>query len=460
LAVLGLLGPALHSFSIDLRAALEEHSATMTSGRRRLGLRSAFVVVEVAVAILLAGGTSLLVRAYGTLDRIDLGYDPGRVAAASLDLSGTIYQAWPVAEGWANSVLDAVRTEGGQQGAFWAGYSPSLAVGPRESWTAIEGRPDPKGMHRLFWAYHVSDGFFSLFDLHPAAGRLFGATDRAGSTSVVIINEAAANAWWPGEAAIGKRMKLAPSGSDTPWLTVVGVVPNTERLDHTGLFMSSYGRGQRYSLVFLPFGQSTDDTRGSPLPLTDFFVGIQASPDPRSSTDQLRQTLQRLGGTIPPTNVTTLRELQRDSGNYPEILFSQRLLGCLAGFALVLAAIGVFGVVSENIRRRTGEIGIRRALGAGGGSIAILVSRPALIALASGLGVGAILGIAFKSALVFAFFGITSQNHYGLLLSVSPGDIPALLLSTAWFLGVSVAALLVPLRRALKIDPMQALRQL
>ncbi len=459
LALFGAIGPALHTISIDLRSALQEHTATATAGRRRIGFRSALVAVEAALAIVLAGGTSLLIRAYGSLSRIDLGYDPSQVVVAPLDLSGTSDGDWSSAKTWATGVLESAGASSRQPGAIWVGTSPSLAVEPHQSWTSIEGHPDPTGNHRLISAYHVSEGFFSLFGLRPSSGRVFQPSDRAGSAAVVIINQAAESAWWPGESAVGRRMKLAPKESNVPWLTVVGVVPNTQPFDRSGLFMRSYRISWQSPLVFLPFDQSVVDVRGQPLPLTDVIIGVSAHPEPRQAMVRLQAALQQQGGRVPPATVTTLKELQLASGNYPEVRFSAQLLGSMAGVALLLAAIGVFGVLSENIRARTAEIGIRRALGAGSGSIAFLVSRSSLTALGIGLALGGLLAVTFKSLLLFAFFGIAGGNRAGLLLSVSPQDPRALLLASAAFLAGIALALIGPIRHAAAIEPMEALRR-
>lgn len=458
MAIIGLIAPAWHLSTVKLRDALQEESAGLSSSRRQVQLRMIFVVAQVAVALVLVVAAGLLIRAYSSLNRIDVGYDAQRIAVARLDLSGTPYDDWTRAEDWSTQVGSALDAKGAGASAYWVRTGPSGAVGPKETWTSIDGHAPPTGIHRLLDEYHVSNNFFSVFGLRAVRGRLFDSGDRAGSTPVVIVNEIAAKAWWPGEDPIGQRIKLGPEASPMPWLTVVGIIPSTERFDQSALWISSTRPDLKFALAFIPFEQSHLDRFGAPLPLREVSIGTTIIGTPPASIARLNASVLRLGGELPPPLVGTLYDLQHGSSNFPQLLIAKRALGGLAGLALLLAAIGLFGVISENTRARTAEIGIRRALGAAAGHISWLAARPALAALGYGLGAGSLIAVAFSRTLLYGFFGITSQNRYGLLLSVSPGDSVALTLSILVLLGTVIVALIGPVRRALAIEPMRALR--
>ncbi|MEP6472509.1 MAG: ABC transporter permease [Gemmatimonadota bacterium] len=458
LAGTGLIGPALYSATIDIRQSLQEQSATTTATRRAARLRTAFVVVELAIAVLLVAGAGLLVRAYGTVTHLNLGYDPAHLVTAQLDLSGSSTASWPGAHQLATEILHITGGRDNSQGAFWIATSPSLAVGPRDQWTVVDGRPAPTGIHRLQTAYHISQGFFGLLQLKATQGRLFDSGDRFGSSPVVIVNQEAAAAWWPGENPVGRRIKLGPEAGLLPWLTVVGVVPNTQQIDAFGLGLVSSRPNWKWPLAFLPFDQSTLDARGTPLPVSSLFVATAATNRPQQDVQVLRKAAIDVAGLQTITSVALLSEIQREGSMYPQVLFSGRLLASFASFALLLAGIGLFGVLSEGIRARTPEIGIRRALGAPSRSIAVLVARPALLAVGAGLASGWIVASAFRTPLLSLFFGITPQNPFGLLLSISPQDPIALGAAGAWLVSVTVLAIAAPLRKAVTINPMLAIR--
>ncbi|MEO8029457.1 MAG: ABC transporter permease [Gemmatimonadota bacterium] len=458
LAAIVTVAPLLHAWSIDLQASLQQRSASTTTGRRNLRVRASFVVFEVACALILVSASALLIRAYGTKDRVNLGYDASRIAVVPLDLAGTRFDDWSRAASLSRQVIDGLRASGVHASAYWAVTSPGLAVGLNHSWTTIEGGPDPAGSKRLMSAYHVSADFFATIGIPLTIGRPFGAEDREGSAPVVIVNQAAADAWWPGQSPLGRRIKLAPKESIAPWLTVVGIAANTQGIDRRGLWFVSYRSDRTYPAVFVPFAQRAVDLRGGALPLNDLFIGLNTGHAPPGAIPLLQGQVQQAGSGLPPAFATTLEQLQIDNGSYPQILFSGQLLSSLALFSMALAAIGMFGVVAESIRRRTGEIGIRRALGAGGGSIALLVSRPAAVTVLAGIGLGCLLAIGFEGALAHVFFGIGGGNRYGLLLGTSLHDGPALLGAGACFLLSCALGVLLPLRRAWRIEPMEALR--
>ena len=289
---------------------------------------------------------------------------------------------------------------------------------------SVEGRQFPPS-ENVSASYRLTcPGYFKTMGISMLKGRDFEARDATTAPGVVIINEETAKAYWPNEDPIGKRIKLG--GPDSPWMTIVGVAANVR---HFGL------DGEARREMFRPYSQGA-------WPV--MTIVAKTAADPAAFAGAARAALLRIDPDLPVSRVTTMEAIERDSTGSRR--FPMMLLGTFGLIALLLAMIGVYGVVNYIVSQRTREIGIRMALGARGGQVLALVVRGALRPVLAGLALG-VIGAFFAARLLGT-----------LLFHVQPGD-PLVLAGIAGMLGASaIAASLVPARRASRLDPIKVLR--
>jgi putative ABC transport system permease protein len=275
--------------------------------------------------------------------------------------------------------------------------------------------------------FSTSEGYFGTLRIPLIEGRLYGATDRAGSQGVVVINQAMARRFWDGGHALGARLTLGdPADPETPWLTVIGI---------TGDVLQERLSDQAYPQIYLPFAQA---------PTRSMVLAVKAEADPTSLVPAIRRSLAELDPDLPLADVTTLEQRKAVSLARPRV--TAAVLGCFALAALVLAAIGIYGVVAYGVVQRTRELGIRMALGAGGGALLRMVIRQGMTPVLAGLALG----------LAGALAG--GRLLRSLLFGVDAGDPATLAAVTCFLVAVAVTATYVPARRASRSDPMAALR--
>jgi putative ABC transport system permease protein len=415
------LVPAWQASSGRLHGALRLGRSVSGSSR----LRSALVVTEVALALLLSIGVGLLVRSFERLTRVDPGFEPaGRVSmritmpatqyrepADRIELTRRLLETIAVVPGVsAVAASDRVPLDGGS----WTGtFHP-------DGYTAAPGEPTPGGDMNL-----VSPGYLKTLGIPLLAGREFLATDVMGSPGVALVDERTAKRFWP-QGAVGQRINLSrPERPD--FREVVGVVGHVK--------MSSLDEEGRFQ-VYLPVAQTGWSRR------LRFTVSTAGSPD--AVVASLRRDVASLAPELPLYQVRTLDDLVESSVSFRR--FNLAVLGAFAVLALSLAAVGLYGVLSFSVSRRTAEIGIRMALGARAPSVFALVLREG-VAL---VGLGCVLGAAAALAL--------SRFLEGLLFQVAPTDLATFAVVTAGLLALSALAAFIPARRAAALDPVDALR--
>jgi putative ABC transport system permease protein len=425
----GLL-PALRSSRPDLQATFKEANETKTTaGARGMRLRGALVVAEVAVATLVLVGAGLMIRSFQELRRVDPGFDARGVLTFHVFLSPNKYPERHLYTGFYHDLLRRVRA---LPGVTAAGAVNELPLGSRrfavetelEGYQRAPGEPQPL----VDWR-PASPGYFETLRIPILSGRGFDARDDADGPPVAVVDRALARRFWPGQDPVGKQLKLVGRpGNVAVWRRVVGMVGEVKAL---GLEQPPQGH------VYTPYDQAT-------FPF--FAVVVRTQGDPARLAGDVRRAVWSVDREQPVESVLTMEEIVAAS------LASQAslayLVGIFGGVALILVASGVYAVVAYSVAQRTREIGIRLALGARrAGVVRMVVGQSVAL---TGLGVA----MGFLAALA------SSHAASGVLYEVSARD-PLTFAATALvLLGIAVVAAYQPARRALRVDPVEALRRL
>jgi putative ABC transport system permease protein len=424
-ALLAGLLPAWSGSRAAVARNLRE-GARQTGGAANHRTRSVLVAAEVALALVLLTGAGLLLRTLWSMQGIDRGFSTGRIATATVSVSGTAYPQPADVRTFYARLLERVRAlPGVESAATGTGvYQPLVTSSGVYS---IEGRPLPPPEERVEYPVEaVSPGYFETLGVSLVSGRSFREQDHADAPRVVVINETLARVGWPGQDPIGRRMKAGDQDSNSPWMTVVGVIADIRRAD-----VQRTIRPELYMCAL----QATPRTQR---------ILVRVAGDPQAILPSLRREVQALDPQLPLFNARTLASEFGETLNQPR--FQATLFAAFAGIALLLAAIGVYGVTSNAVSQRTQEVGIRMALGAKRGDVLRLIVgqhvRPALAGVALGL-VSAV---------------ILSGYLQSLLYGVGATD-PATFATVALaLLAVATLACWLPARRATRVDPLIALR--
>jgi putative ABC transport system permease protein len=422
-AVLAGLPPAWRMLRGDVNGALRESGRGLTADSHRL--RSAMVVVQVSVALALLVGAGLLVRSFQRLLDVDPGFQPRNLVTISTliyEAAGTPQQRTAL---W-RQFHDRLMGVPGVTGVAAVSRLPLMGSN-LGSWLYREGNIAP-GRPGLDVEYRVATpGYFGVMGIPLRAGRLFDDHDDANAASFVLVNEAAARRVWPAEDAVGKRIKLGPNPANSPWLTVLGVVGNVR---HMSLDTEPLPE------VYRPYAAS---------PLVAPILVIRTSTDPEPLRGALSATVRSVNPGVSAYNVFTMQELVDRST--AQRRFVMLLVGAFAVVALLLAAIGIYGTVSQAVTRRTAEIGLRMALGASPAAALSLVFRDGLRLTMVGIAAGALAAMAL------------TQFMAKMLFEVRPLD-PVAFGAAALALGAfALLACYIPARRATRVDPLTAMRQ-
>jgi putative ABC transport system permease protein len=400
------------------------------------------VVVEVALAVILLIGGGLMLKSFVQLRRVNPGFDPNQVLRLDLSLQSLRYRE---ARQQSAFYEELTKRLGALPGVESVGATTQTPLSPGDNWTAfaIEGRPEPpQGQQQQAAIRSVSNDYFRTMRIPLRKGRFFDSSDarvalplirwfeqqpypdrfnESQAAPTVIVNETMARLYWPNEDPLGRRMRILFS----PWLTVVGVVGDVR---HTGL------NSQPNPEVYLSQLQE---------PQSSMAVMVRTVGDPLQLGMAVREQLKAIDKDQPLT-ITTMDQIFSDSVAGQR--FNTQLLGLFASVALLLAMIGVFGVINYSVAQRTHEIGIRMALGAQSRDVFRLIVGEGLALTLIGVGLG--------SAGAFALTRLIA----GLLYAVSPTDPTTFVAVATFLLGVALLACYIPARRAMKVDPLVALR--
>jgi putative ABC transport system permease protein len=426
--------PAFASAKPELTEALKEGGRSSTTGARRNQIRNSLVVAEVALALVLLVGAGLLLKSYARVQNIDPGFDRRNVLTAEIDLPAPKYphpgnpdynHGEAIVNFW-NEALRRVRQLPGVEAAAATIVLP-LSGSNTDSSFAIEGRavaekePTPDEELRT-----VSSDYFKVLKTPLLRGRFFIESDNADAPLVVIINDALAKKYWPGEEALGKRITFSdPRKPDVKWLTIVGIVRS---IRHRGLDVDPAPE------YYVPLAQG---------PWHAMVLTVRSAQDPRSLTSAVRREIQSIDPDQPMANVRTLEVVTADS--VAPRRMSMVLLAAFAGIALLLASVGIYGVISYLVVQRTHEIGVRMALGAQRGDVLRLVVGHA----AKLVGIGTVIG------LILAF--LSTRALSALLYSVGMFDAATFVFVTFALAATALLASYIPALRATRADPMIAL---
>jgi predicted permease len=415
------LVPTLQLSTANLHESLKEGGReTLGAGRSRL--RSSLVVAEMALALILMTGAGLMLKSFARVLDVDPGFNADKVLTVQIGLPPSYSQPAQRLTFYQQlfarlEALPGVEAAGGATRLpLREGVSTKLE---------IEGRPVAAGERPEVEFRRASLSYFRAMGVPLRQGRTFTEQDGPDAQPVVVINEAGARRFWPGEDAVGKRVRFLGTVQE-PWSTVIGVIGN---IKHFGL--DTEPRPE----VYITFAQGPPVT---PL------LAIRTSVDPSSLIAAVRRELRSLEPKLVMYNFAPMTELVTDS--LTERRFNTMLIGVFAVLALALAAVGVYGVMSYLVRQRTHEIGIRMALGAERGDILRLVVGHGMVLVLAGVGIGLV-----------GAFGLT-RIMSGLLFGVSATDPTTFVGGSVVLALVALLASYLPARRATKVDPMVALR--
>ncbi len=424
--------PLVTTRATQISETLREGGGRTTAGRRRQRVQAGLVVSTVALAVVLLVGAGLLMRSFARLTATDAGFDPNGVLTMSLVLPPQAYDKADRVRAFVAEVHDAMAALPGVATASLSTALP-LAGNEHRAFTA-EGSDTAPTSTAATW---VDGDYFTTFGIHVVRGRPLGAGDSQDAQRVAVVNEALARRYWRGQDPIGKRIKWGIPASQMPWMTVVGVVADV----HDASLAAEPAMH-----VYVPYDQAADAAIEDRV--TNFYrtlsVAFRTVSDPAALAPAALGAIRRLDPSLPVTDVRTMRERVSAS------VAAQRLMASLlAGFAIVallLAAVGLYGVLALAVAQRRAEIGVRMALGAPRGQVVGLIVKRGMRLTAAGLALGLVAAVGAARLLS------------SLLYRTTPGDLPTFLAVPLVLALVALAATALPALRASRIDPIQALR--
>ena len=435
-AVVFGLAPAMHASAGNLSGALKEGGRGDSDGMHRNRLRGVLVASEFALAFMLLIGAGLMVRSFFALTAVDPGFNPHNVLSMVVSVAGSNEAPPPAREIFYRQLLERVRALPGVVSAGAINHLP--LAGDLWGWPfAIEGRPKPHPGDEPEAVYRIAmPGYFETMRLPLRRGRSILASDDARAPGVVIVNQRAADVYWPGEDAVGKRISLDyDTGNPPTWITVIGVARNAKQ----GNWAS-----KPEPEIYLAALQNHDFLEKAESHFEYLTLVVRTSGNPGDMAPAVRHAVWSLDRNLPISEVLTMDGVVAEATAQPR--FETLLLGIFAMVALLLAAVGIYGVMNYSVSRRTREIGIRISLGASRAEVVRMVVRQGMLQVLAGMAAG------FAGALLLT--RLMGKMLYG----VQPDD-PATFGGIAILLGLAAfAATCVPARKATRIEPMVALR--
>jgi predicted permease len=423
------LAPALQASRVDLNEALKQGGGRGGLGAAGGRLRGAFVVTEVALALVLLVGAGLLVQTLFNLRGQYSLAEPEKILTVRTVLPPTKYREQPKRAIFYERVLERVRA---LPGVVSAGYTTSVPLAWKGGANGFEaeGPPPPQGVARNALHRQVSSDYLQTMGIALRDGRYIDERDTEQSERVLVVNETMARQHWQGESALGKRIRFSENNENGPWYTIVGVVADVRQMGLDAPVKAE---------MYIPHRQIASFNGYKPRDLA-----IRTTGDPAGLVAAVGREVHAIDPDQPVSNVATMEDvLGAETGNRRVVM---TLLAAFAGVALLLAALGIYGVLAYFVAQHTPEIGVRMALGASARDILGLVLRKGMRLAA--------LGVVFGLAASFALNRLVASLLYG----VSATD-PATFVGVALGLGaVALLACYLPARRAAKVDPMVALR--
>jgi putative ABC transport system permease protein len=420
------LAPAFHAVHSNLNETLKESGRDSAAGARGNRLCNILVVAEVAVSFILLIGAGLLINSFMHLRNLNPGFRVDHVLTVKVELSETKYPDTEHRAAFFNELTRKVQNLSDVESVAVGNNLPFTYNGDSMS-IAVEGIPDPPPDQWPDVVYRViGPNYFKTMGIPFVAGRDFTEQDNGQGQSVVIVTEKTARHYWPGQSPIGKRLKPGSTSSQSPWRVVVGVVKDVRQNDFVA---------EPKMQMYMPHAQVRSPANA---------LLVRTKVDPLSLAIPVRNQIWEIDKDQPVSDMRTMEEIVTNT--VARQRFSMLLLGVFAGLALVLAAVGIYGVMSYSIAQRTREIGIRMALGA---------QRSDVLKMTVGHGLRLVLtGVAIGLAAAFVLTRVMST----LLFGVTPTDALTFLSVSIVLVSVAVLASYIPAVRATRVDPMFALR--
>ena len=407
----------------------------MAGGPWQRRARAALVVAEIAVTLVLTVGAALLIRSFARLQNVDAGFDAAHSLAADIPLSAAKYAKDDLRTSTVDRLLERTAGLPGVKGAAVTTILPMSGAGATIHFN-VKGRPPANPDQWTLAGYRaVSGAYFQTMGIPLKRGRLLDAHDRQGAPRVIVINETMARQHFPHDDPIGQRIQLGATPDpdpQNPYMEVVGVVGDVRQQPDA----------EAKSEMYVPYAQYPDPFLRRMY--ANVILVVRADGNPAALAGSVREIVRVIDSDQPLANVRTLDEVLSASVSQPR--FRTVLLGCFCGIALVLAAIGVYGLLTHAVAQRTNEFGVRMALGASPSSVLALVLREGIALALTGVAIGLFAAAAFVRVL------------QSVLFEVSPWDPLAWIVSAGTLLAVALFASWLPARRAVAVDPVVTLR--
>ncbi len=424
------IAPALRTTRLDLRETLNEGSRGSTAGPGHHRLRGVLICAEIALAMLLLVGSGLLLRSFERMQDTPIGFQADHLFVADLPVSQTAYAKPEQRYGFYDRLVDRAQTLPGVRSAAAASYLPVSGGGSIIHFN-ITGHP-PKSPHEYVAAGYctVTGNYFETLGIPLLQGRYLSRSDSERSPSVVVINSTFAKTYFANENPLGRRIQLGATPDDTiPTMEIVGVVSNVTQ----GLGLDPKAE------MFVPYKQGDQL-----LPVFQLSLVMRTAADPLQEAASLRSAVAEIDPNQPIVKIRTMEDNMAATVAQPR--FRTWLIGIFAALALLLAAVGIYGVMSYSVTQRTSEIGIRVTLGAQPNDVFRTVVGEGLRYALLGVGIGVVAGLVLTRLLASFLYGISAYD-------------PATFIAVAILLiAVSSAASFFPARRATRVDPIVALR--
>jgi putative ABC transport system permease protein len=433
--VISGLAPALAAVRGQVSGALKEGGRSSTASAGGTRTRRALVAAEIAIALVLLTGAGLLTRSFVQLRAIEPGFDPHDLLTVTVSVANRAEYTGPARETLYRSIEERAAAVPGVTNVAMVNHVPITG----DMWGArlsVEGRPIPERGREESAVWRVSrPGYFAAMGARLLRGRDFEVRDAAGAPPVVIVNEALVRRQFPNEDAVGKRITMGDPRGTPKWMTIVGVIRNMRQ---------GSWRDAPQPEMYIPFAQSGDFVDSTKSHFAAMTLVVRTGPDAAALARAVKEAVWAIDRNLPLSNVETF---DHAIGNATwESRSSLLLMGVFSAVALALAMIGIYGVMAYEVAQRTGEIGVRMALGASPSGVLRMILGHSLPVAIGGIVCGLALALGLVRLMRTMLFGVEAFDP--------------LTFGAASFLVlvVAIAAALIPARRAMRVDPVVALR--